>query len=87
MRGVTSHVSGPGGVTRSAGRETSRTLVGSAGSAIAGQCGGSRHAGAYFTARPHTRCFNGFARSVIVRVLFPEKSNQMLGAVGSQKRK
>lgn len=42
MTGVTNHVSGPGGVTRSAGRETSGTFVGFAGSGMAGQCGGSR---------------------------------------------
>ena len=85
--GVTSHVGGAGGVTGCTGDGTSRIFIGSAGGSVGGNCGGARNAAHYLTTHPGTRGFNGFARSVVLRVLLLKQWKHMLGAVGGPERK
>jgi hypothetical protein len=85
--GVTGHVGGSGGVTGGTGDGTGRTFIGGAGGGVGGNCGGARCAARYLTTRPSTRCSNGFARSVVLRVLLLEEWKHMLGAVGGPERK
>jgi hypothetical protein len=82
VTGVTGHVGGAGGVTGGTGDGTGRTFIGGAGGGVGGNCGGARTAARYLTTHPSTRCFNGFARSVVLRVLLLEIWEHVLCAVG-----
>src|SRR5690242_16837408 len=87
MPGVTSHVGGAGGVTGGSGGGADRTFISRAGGGVGGNSGGARIPALYVTAQPSTRCFNGFARPVIVRVPLLKKRKHMLRAISSPKRK
>ena len=51
--------------------------VGGSGGVTGGTGGGARGAARYLTTHPSTRCFNGFAWSVVLRVLLLEESNTL----------
>jgi hypothetical protein len=87
VTGVTGHVGGSGGVTGGTGGGARRTFIGVAGGGVGGNGGGARCAARYLTTHPGTRCFNGFARSVVLRVLLLEEWKHMLGTVGGPERK
>jgi hypothetical protein len=87
VAGVTGHVGGSGGVTGGTGGGAGRTFIGGAGGGVGGNCGCSRRAARYLTTHPSTCCFNGFARSVVLRVLLLEEWKHVLGAVGGPERK
>jgi hypothetical protein len=78
VTGVTGDVGGCGGVTGGTGGSTGSRVIGVAG----GKCGGARLTHRYLAAHPGTPCFEGFARSVILRVLLLEVREHVLGAVG-----
>jgi hypothetical protein len=85
--GVTGHVGSSGGVTGGTGDRSGRSVIGGSRGGVGGNGGGARCAALYLTTRPGTRGFNGFARSVILRVLLLEEWKHMLGAVGGPERK
>jgi hypothetical protein len=85
--GVTGHVGGAGGVTGGTGDGLGRTFIGIAGGGVGGNCGGACRATRYLATCPSTPCFNGFARSVVLRVLLLKEWQHMLGAVGGPERK
>lgn len=86
MTGVTGHVGGSGGLTCCTGGGAGRAVIGSAGGGVGGNCRGARFATRNLTTHPGTRSCNGFARSVVLRVLLLEEGKHMLGAVGGPKR-
>lgn len=87
MTGVTGHVGGSSGVTGRTGGGPCRTIIGVAGGGVGSNCGGACFATRYLTTHPSTRCFNGFAWPVVLRVLFLEEWKHMLGAIGGPERK
>jgi len=62
------HMGRSSGVSGGTSDSTGRAFIGSAGGGVGGNCGGPRSAGRYLTAHPSTRCFNGLARPVVLRV-------------------
>jgi hypothetical protein len=70
---------GTGGGSRSA-------FIRVASGGVCGDRGGARLTYAYLAARPCSRCLDGFARSVIARVLRLEVREHVLGAVGGPER-
>ena len=86
VTGVTGHVGGCGGVTRGTGGGAGRIFIGVAGGGMGGDRGSARLAACYLTTRPIVRCFNGFARPFVFRVILLEAWEHVLGAVGGPKR-
>jgi hypothetical protein len=74
-------------VTGGTGDSTGRNVIGGAGGGVGGNGGGARSAACYFTKHPSARCFNGLARSVVVRVHPLKEWKHMFGAVGGPERK
>jgi hypothetical protein len=87
VAGVTSHLGGPGSVTRSSCDRSGSSVLGIAGGGVGCNRGGARRPAPYFPTHPSTRCFNGFARSVVLRVLLLEDWEHMLSAGGGPERK
>jgi hypothetical protein len=83
VAGVTGHVGGCGGVTGGTGGGAGRTFIGGAGGGVGGNCGGARLAARYLTTRPGAPGFEGFARSVVFRVVLLEVWEHVLCAIGS----
>ena len=79
---MTGDVGGRGGVTGGTGRGTCGRIFGGAGSGVGGKRRHARLAHAHLATRPGTRRFDGFARSVVTRVLRLEARKNALGAVG-----
>jgi hypothetical protein len=86
VTGVTGHVGGCGGVTGGTGGGAGRTFIGGAGGGVGGNCGGARLAARYLATRPGAPCFEGFARSVVFRVVLLEVWEHVRCAVGGPER-
>lgn len=86
VTGVSGHVGGCGGMAGGTGGGASRTFIRVTGGGMGGNCSGARCAARYLTTHPGTRCFDGFARPVVLRVLLLEEWKRMLGAIGGPER-
>jgi len=83
VTGVADDMGGGGGVAGGTGGSSGRSVIGVAGGGVSGKCGGARLAHRYLATHPGTPCSEGFARSVVFRVLLLEVWEHVLGAVGS----
>ncbi len=86
MSGVTSYVSGSGGVTCGTGDGTRCTLIGVAGGSVGCKRSGARCATSNLPARPSTSCLDGSARSVVRRVCLLEERKDVLRAIRCPER-
>lgn len=85
MRGVIRNMGGASGVTGGAGRGPGREVIRVAGGGVSSQCGSTNFFHRYLAARPGTPGFDGFSRSVVLRILCLEEGKHVLGAAGSPK--
>ena len=85
VAGVTGHVGGSGGVTGGTGGSSAAPSSASRAAAWAATAA-ARACPRYLATRPGAPCFDGFARSVVFRVLLLEVWEHVLGAVGGPER-
>lgn len=85
VTGVTGNVGSRGSVTGGASRGAGRGVIKVACGGVGGKCGGTDSAKRHLAARPGTPRLDGFARSVVLRILFLEEGEHVFGAVGGPK--
>jgi hypothetical protein len=79
---VARQVSRSGGVTGGSRGSSARNVVSAAGGGVGGDCGGAGLTALYLTSRPGPPGFDGFARTIVLRVLLLKELEHVLGAVG-----